>query len=159
MLDSVVAEYELPAEPSGDVRADLTALAHQQLGILRRHRWALSLVITRPTLGPNGLRFLDHFLAVLAPTELDGSAKLEAMALFSGFVCQFAEWEHGGVSPGQDRLQAQRELAEYLGRAALTGQYPHLAANLAGRAAPADLDQLFARSLRRILTAMLTPVN
>lgn len=157
MVDAVSGEYELPERPSGDVRADLRLLARQQLAILRRHPWAATVIVSRPSLGPNGLRFVEFFLAALAPAELEGASKLESMSLLNGFVCQFAEWERGGISPGQDREQAQRELVDYLTRSVLTGQYPHLAAAMGSSGAPADPDSVFERSLGRILTAMLAP--
>jgi AcrR family transcriptional regulator len=40
MLDAASGEYRLPPEPSGDVRADLARLAHEQLAIFRRHPWS-----------------------------------------------------------------------------------------------------------------------
>ncbi len=158
MLDAVVGEYEF-AEPSGQVRADLRELAHQQLAILRRHPWAVTVIITRPSLGPNGLRYTEHYLRVMTAVELGTTAKMEAMALLNGFVCQFAEYERGGASPGQDRAQAQRELVSYLTQAVTTGQYPYLAAAFAAGDAPADPESVFDRSLSRILTAMLTQPN
>ncbi|MFI0712341.1 hypothetical protein ACH4SK_17160 [Streptomyces inhibens] len=33
---------------------------------MRRHPWLPTLVITRPTLGPNGIDLLEHLLDVLA---------------------------------------------------------------------------------------------
>ena len=65
MLDAVVGEYELPASPSGDQRTDLQLLFRQQLEILRRHTWVPRLVVGRPSLGPNGLRYTEYFLACL----------------------------------------------------------------------------------------------
>ncbi|MDH6114309.1 AcrR family transcriptional regulator [Kitasatospora sp. MAP12-15] len=164
MVDAISGEYELPDAPSGDVRADLRGLAHQQLAILRRHPWAVTVIVSRPSLGPNGLRFVEYFLATMANSEVgsEGSgsgsgSKLEMMSLLNGFVCQFAEWERGGMSPGQDREQAQRELVDYLTQSVMTGQYPHLAQALASAGAPGDPDSLFERSLGRVLTAMLAP--
>ncbi|MDH6131195.1 AcrR family transcriptional regulator [Kitasatospora sp. MAA4] len=159
MVDAVTGEYRFPDRPSGDVRADLRELAHQQLAIMRRHPWAATVVVTRPSLGPNGLRFAEYYLAVMDPVPFDSGTKLEVMSLLNGFVCQFAEWERGGLSPGQDREQGQRELVEYMVQAVMTGQYPQLAAALSSGGAPADPDSVFERSLCRVLTAMLSPLD
>ncbi|WP_317620512.1 TetR/AcrR family transcriptional regulator [Streptomyces sp. CBMA156] len=154
MLDAVTGEYRLPAEPSGDVRADLAALAHQQLAILRRHPWLPTLVLARPGIGPNALRYTDHFLAVTAPTGLGGGARLEAMSLFNGFVCQFAQYEQTAAAGAK----WQAELVGYLGRAAASGAYPHLAQAFATAGPPGDPDQAFDRALGRIISAILAPL-
>jgi hypothetical protein len=36
--------------------------------------------------GPNGLRYLDYFLGLLADSGLDTGAKMEVIALISGFA-------------------------------------------------------------------------
>ncbi|MFI2608960.1 TetR/AcrR family transcriptional regulator [Kitasatospora sp. NPDC018619] len=153
MIDAAAAEYRLPAAPSGDVRADLADLAHQQLGIFRRHPWLPALVLARPGLGPNALRYTDHFLAATAPTGLGGGDRLEAMALFNGFVGQFAQFEQTAAAGAK----WQAELAGYLGRAAAGGAYPHLAAACATTGPPADPERAFERTLDRVISAILAP--
>ncbi|MFD4658103.1 TetR/AcrR family transcriptional regulator [Kitasatospora sp. NPDC058444] len=155
MLDAVAAEYRLPPEPSGDVRADLTGLAHQQLAVFRRHPWAPALVLARPGIGPNALRYTDHFLAVTAPTGLGGGVRMEAMALFNGFICQFAQYEQTAAAGAK----WQAEMVGYLGQAAASGQYPHLAHAFATAGPPADPDQAFDRTLNRVISAILAPAD
>ncbi|WP_316520135.1 TetR/AcrR family transcriptional regulator [Kitasatospora brasiliensis] len=155
MLDAASGEYRLPPEPSGDVRADLTALAHQQLAIFRRHPWLPALVVARPGIGPNALRYTDHFLAATAPTGLDGGARMEAMALFNGFICQFAQYEQTAAAGAK----WQAELAGYLGQAAAGGEYPHLAQAFATAGPPADPDTAFDRTLNRVISAILAPTS
>ncbi|GAA2142279.1 TetR/AcrR family transcriptional regulator C-terminal domain-containing protein [Kitasatospora kazusensis] len=155
MLDAVVGEYDLPAEPSGDPRDDLHLLLRQQLAALRRHTWVPRLVIGRPSLGPNGLRYTEYFLACLAGTDLSGAAKMEAMALLNGFLCQYAEWEHTTAAGG--RWQA--DLVVYLQRVVVSGEYPQLAQAMAGgpAAEPPAPDAVFDRTLHRLISAVLTP--
>ena len=158
MLDAVVGEYRLPDEPSGDPRADLTALAFQELATMRRHPWVAALVIARPSMGPNALRYTEFFLAALAGCDLDGSTKMELFALFNGFVCQFAEWERASAATAGS--QWQTDLITYLTGVITTGRYPHLAATLAdttSRSAPPDADTMFQRSLDRLITLILMP--
>ncbi|MFF2354721.1 TetR/AcrR family transcriptional regulator [Kitasatospora sp. NPDC058115] len=157
MLDAVAGEYDYTAlTPTGDCRADLRRLAREQLATLRRHPWVAGLVIARPGLGPNALRYTDHFLAVTEPSGLDGTARLEALALLNGFVCQYAQYERTAAAG----IKWQAELAGYLGRAAASGAYPHLTTAFA-TAAPtsADPDAAFDRSLDRVITAVLAPVT
>ncbi|MER5353110.1 TetR/AcrR family transcriptional regulator C-terminal domain-containing protein [Kitasatospora sp. NPDC002551] len=157
MLDAVAGEYDYTAlAPTGDCRTDLRRLAHEQLAALRRHPWVAGLVIARPGLGPNALRYTDHFLAVTEPSGLDGATRLEALALLNGFVCQYAQYERTAAAGAK----WQAELAGYLGRAAMSGQYPHLAAAFATTGGPpADPDAVFDRSLNRVITAALAPVD
>ncbi|MDH6124863.1 TetR/AcrR family transcriptional regulator C-terminal domain-containing protein [Kitasatospora sp. GP82] len=151
MIDQVAGEYDLPAGPSGDWRADLTALASMQLAVLRRHAWVPRLVATRPAIGPNGLRYTEFFLSAVAGTELSGAAKMEAMAQLNGFLCQFAEWERAatGSSP---RWMA--DMVTYLQGVAMSGRYPSLTQVLAEGSTPADPNAVFDRLLQRILTAL-----
>ncbi|MFD7451379.1 TetR/AcrR family transcriptional regulator [Kitasatospora sp. NPDC059827] len=153
MLDAATAEYRLPSEPSGDVRADLAGLAHEQLALLRRHPWLPALVLARPGIGPNALRYTDHFLAVTAPTGLPGGARMEAMALFNGFICQFAQYEQTAAAGAK----WQAEMVGYLTQAAMSGAYPHLAQAFATAGPPADPDQAFDRTLDRVIHAILAP--
>ncbi|KJS57214.1 TetR family transcriptional regulator [Streptomyces rubellomurinus subsp. indigoferus] len=153
MLDAAVAEYRFPAEPSGDVRADLADLAHQQLAIFRRHPWLPGLVLSRPGIGPNALRYTDHFLAVTAATGLPGGTRMEAMAMFNGFLCQFAQYEQTAAAGAK----WQAEMVGYLTQAAMSGQYPHLAQAFATAGRPADPARVFDRSLDRVILAVLTP--
>ncbi|MFE7191937.1 TetR/AcrR family transcriptional regulator [Kitasatospora sp. NPDC057541] len=156
MLDAVADEYDYTAlAPTGDCRTDLRRLAHEQLAVLRRHPWAPALVIARPGLGPNALRYTDHFLAVTEPSGLDGAARLEALALLNGFICQYAQYERTAAAGAK----WQAELAGYLGRAAASGQYPHLAAAFATAAPPSGgPDAAFDRTLDRVITAALAPL-
>lgn len=156
MVDQLAGEYELPDRPGTDWRAELTMLAQQLRAILARHRWAATVVAERPGLGPNGLRYTEYFLGALAGTTLGGAAKMEALSQLNGYVCQFSEWQHKSADSGAKWLA---DLVRYLTQVTATGAYPHLTAALAEQAAPADLDQVFDRSLQRLLTALVDPAT
>ncbi|WP_406094730.1 TetR/AcrR family transcriptional regulator C-terminal domain-containing protein [Kitasatospora purpeofusca] len=157
MLDAVAGEYDYSGlTPTGDSRADLRRLAHEQLATLRRHPWVPALVIARPGIGPNALRYTEHFLAVTEPSGLNGTARLEALALLNGFVCQYAQYERTAAAGAK----WQADLAGYLGRAAASGEFPHLAAAFANPGPPPESpDALFDRSLDRVITAALAPAG
>ncbi|OKJ03012.1 TetR/AcrR family transcriptional regulator [Kitasatospora sp. CB01950] len=152
MLDLLAGEYDLPEQPSGDWRADLTLLAHQLRAVLTRHTWATTLITHRPGLGPNGLRVTEYHLAALAETPLDGPAKMEAFAQLTGYVCQFTDWQQRSTATGHRWLT---DLVRYLQSVTATGQYPHLATALAQSAAPPAPDTTFERGLQRLLTALV----
>ncbi|MFI1383227.1 TetR/AcrR family transcriptional regulator C-terminal domain-containing protein [Embleya sp. NPDC020886] len=154
MLDAIVGEYRIPDRPSGDPRTDLALLGHEQLAVSRRHPWMVEILVKRPSFGPNALRVIEFFLAALAPTELTGPEKMEALSLLNGFVAQFAQWEQANAAPaGGETWQA--DLIGYLHGVATSGGYPHLAAAMAGGGAPVDPDVAFVRSLDRLLSVLL----
>ncbi|BAJ27203.1 MULTISPECIES: TetR/AcrR family transcriptional regulator [Kitasatospora] len=153
LVDLLAEEYDLPAEPSGDPRADLTMLARQLRGILTRHGWATTLITHRPSLGPNGLRVTEFHLATLAGTPLGGTAKMEAFSQLTGYVCQFTDWQQRSAQAGARWLT---DLVRYLQTATATGRYPNLTATLAESGAPPDPDAAFERGLQRLITALLT---
>jgi AcrR family transcriptional regulator len=162
MIDRVASEYELPDAPSGDARADLLDLARQGRALLHRHPWMVPAMTTVPSLGPNLLRHTDHVLAILKTTGLAPAEKFEAVALLSGSVRSFVEFElaqrlqeqRTGVS-AQQRNQAQMA---YLATVVAEGRYPNLTeAALESTAAGADLqagqnfDAMFERFIVRSL--------
>ncbi|GAA1237306.1 TetR/AcrR family transcriptional regulator C-terminal domain-containing protein [Kitasatospora nipponensis] len=157
MLDAVAGEYELPDAPCGDWRADLALLARQQLGILRRHGWAVTITRTRPSFGPNSLRYAEFFLGALATVELSGTRKMEALAMLSGYVCQFADWERATITAALDPQQWHRDLVGYLTGVATSGRFPHLAQALASGGEPLDPDRSFELFLDRLLTVLVQP--
>ena len=149
MTDSTGAEYVFSA-PSGDWLADLVDIGQQARAIMRRHPWLVTLVIARPTLGPNGLTLLEHVLDVLAPHPADGTSKLEAFAMLNAVTAVFVQNELVGGSAAQQRNAA------YLQHAATTGDHPRLAQLLAQAsptaAGPADR---YGDILARILAGLL----
>jgi AcrR family transcriptional regulator len=65
MLDAAGAEIPVPAEPTGDWRADLHTLAVLTRQMIKRHPWAATLAHTRAQTGPHQMRRLEFVLAVL----------------------------------------------------------------------------------------------
>jgi AcrR family transcriptional regulator len=161
MADQVYGEFSYHQPGSGHPAADLLKLAHQSRAIYHRHPWLLDVPATGNLPGPNAVSFIEHALAALAEVDMAGSAKLETIGLFSGAVRLFAQTEIGQQRAGQDTTQWQGTLGGYLLRTATGGQYPHLAAALAGQPArgdPAQHEPLFDRAMTRILTGLLPPV-
>lgn len=156
MLDAVAGEVELPDAPSGDPRADLKGFARQHLAAMRRHPWVPALLLTRTTIGPNSLRHVEYFLAVVADLDESGATKMELFATLNAGISLFAQWEaNQRASGGTERWQA--ELATYLGTAVAGGEFPHLAAAFAAGGSPdVDEDSLFERSIDRTVSLILS---
>jgi len=158
MTDATGAEYEL-GEPTGDWLADLVAVGEQARVILRRHPWLPGLAISRPVIGPNGVRVIEHVLAVLAGHPADLVTKMEAFALLNGITATSVLHEQAG---GPD-LQARN--VAYLSHVLASGEHPRLAALMSASPAsrqtasgdvidPADR---YPDILARLLTGLLGP--
>jgi AcrR family transcriptional regulator len=102
MLDAIEAEIEVP-EPSGDWRADLGAFAHRTRESLRRHRWAVDFIGTRPPSTPNDVRNLERLLALL-----DGLG-VEDVRLIFGIFMTVATFVIGAVIREAQEVHFQRE--------------------------------------------------
>jgi AcrR family transcriptional regulator len=156
MTDAMGGEYSLPP-PSEDWLADLVTIGEQSLAIMRRHPWLVTLAITRPVLGPNGVAVLEHYLAVLAAHPAGVTAKLEAFGMLNGITALFAQHEVAGGS------SLQRRNVAYLLHAASSGEHPRLGQLLpvaAASAEPArapDPADSYRDIITRILTGLLGP--
>lgn len=144
MVDRVAGRFPPPA-PAGDWRADLLALVRLQRAMMREHAWVATALPNRGLGGTNLLAYLESGLAALAPTDLAGAAKMEILALLTGFVASYVTHEQAA---GTDLAKRVEEI-----RAALaTGAYPRLAGVLAegGGSAP-DFDRIAARMINGLV--------
>ncbi|POX42752.1 regulator [Streptomyces sp. Ru73] len=155
MVDHVSGELTVTEPPSGDWRTDLKAIAHLQRAHMLRHPWLPAALSTRRTPGPNTLAFLEHALAVLRPTGLDGAAKLEVSAQLTAFVAGHVAHEiaQAAVSQSPDRAAAE---ARYLAAVAADGRHPELAEALASPGRPLAPEATFTRFLGRLVDGLDT---
>ena len=100
-----------------------------------RHPWLPAALTTRRIPGPHTLDFLEHALAALRPTRLDGAAKLEVFSQLTGFVAGHVAYEitQAAVADRPDRAAAE---ARYLAAVAADGHHPELAEALAAPGRP-----------------------
>ena len=87
MVDQVFAEMSVPE--GDDWRAGLRARAVAQRAVLRRHRWALSVIESRRSPGFANLRHHDATLGFLRRTGFDVHAAGHAYALLDAYVLGF----------------------------------------------------------------------
>jgi AcrR family transcriptional regulator len=135
MLESIEAEIEVP-EPSGDWRADLGAFAHRTRAGMKRHRWALEFLGSRPPAGPNDARNLERLLGMLAGLDLEPRVTMDIMATVATYVMGAVIREAQEVRGQRDQelaeanltaeeLQATRE--RYRTWFQASGRYPRIA--------------------------------
>ncbi|ALO07321.1 Transcriptional regulator, TetR family [Streptomyces venezuelae] len=162
MVDAVSGEYELPEEPSGDWRADMTAIAHQSRAIMYRHPWLPRVMTTAYGFSPNALRFLEWCLGCLTPLDAPAGLKMQLIAMVNGTVMATVANEQAiaerarGLPWSEAEEQAVR--GAYLVGQVASGRYPHLAGLLAeAPAAPVDPDEIFAMTIARLLDSFAPP--
>ena len=155
MVEQVSEQLELPAEPSGDWRADLRLLARQQRAMLHRHPWLITALSHRQPLGPATLAYLEFTLAALEPTGLDAGTRLEAVALLNGFVAILVRAELADTEAQADSAEAADEAAR-LRELLSTGRYPRFAEALSsGGDRGIDLAAHFDRLVDRMLDGLI----
>ncbi|MCZ0972598.1 TetR/AcrR family transcriptional regulator [Streptomyces albulus] len=109
MVDRVNGELPVTGALSGDWRTDLKTVAHHQRALMLRHPWLPAALSTHRSLGPHALAFLEHALAALRPTGLDGAAKLEVFSLLTGFVASHVSHELTRATTAQSPDRAAAE--------------------------------------------------
>ncbi|MEV1015288.1 TetR/AcrR family transcriptional regulator [Micromonospora sp. NPDC049801] len=145
MTDRVVGELRPYPPEQADWRDEMLLVARRQLGLFRAHPWLVD-VIQRPSgVGPESLAWFDNCIRILEPVRCAVSAKFEAIAVLTGVVSLFARSEAAAGSPGFAGVDL--------------GAYPHLVAALGRVGPPTPPTDLFERTLRSLLTGLLTPAS
>jgi hypothetical protein len=86
MVDAAIGANPLPAQPSGDWRADLTALAHAHRNTALRHSWLPRLAATRRSIGPHTLAATEFALAALDRLDLPIRTISTMLSFTHGFI-------------------------------------------------------------------------
>ncbi|PGH44573.1 TetR family transcriptional regulator [Micromonospora sp. WMMA1996] len=143
MVDRCVGELRPYPTDDGSWTDQFLLLARRQLALHRRHPWLPDALSRRAVPGPNTLAYFDACLRILAPVPAGVAAKFEAIAMVTGVVSLFARSAAATGTVTFDHV----DLADH----------PHLAAAFAAPSpAPPPGDDLFARTLRALLTGLLT---
>jgi hypothetical protein len=155
MIDHLAGEYSYPPVPPSDKRSAIADLARQARDIARRHPWLPGLLHRPAPPGPGGLRYLDYFLGLLADSGLDTGAKMEVVALISGFATMYGGMQAAlanaravGTTSADEQAAAQLQA---FARAASSGQYPNLAAALAVAGPARGEDEIFESCIMRLI--------
>jgi len=151
MTDQLAGEYAYPATPAPEPRAAIADLARQARDIAERHPWLAGLMQRPVPPGPNGLHYLDYFLGLLAGSRLGTGARLEVIAIISGFATMYGAMQ--AALPAQQAATAQHNAAQVqaLAQAAASGRYPNLAAALTAGGPPRSQDDIFASCIDRLI--------
>ena len=157
MIDMIAAEYRYPDPQNPDKRAAIADLARQGRAITRRHPWLPDAIRRPAVLGPNGLRYVDCFLGLLAGSGLDTTAKMEFVSLINGFAIMYGGTEATLASTGVSPDQHQAVQVAAMVSAATSEWYPNLAAALAvGEPSRVrDADEVYDSVVYRLIDGLL----
>ena len=154
MVDHLAAEYTYPSTPAPDPRSAIADLARQARDVARRHPWLGQLLHRPMPPGPSGLHYLDYFLGLLADSGVDAGAKLEIIAIISGFAAMYGAMQGASATQQDGTTMADEQAAaqvQALIRAAASGSYPNLAAALATAGPSRSQDDVFESCIQRLI--------
>jgi AcrR family transcriptional regulator len=126
MADAVLGEDDPPPR-TGDWRTDLAALAHRMRDRMLRHPWLATLSALRPSLGPNGLRWLEFTLATVDGRGLTPDDMIITTGTVTTFVLGSVVTELAERRTASSLAQWRAAQGAYGDSIISDGQYPILA--------------------------------
>lgn len=121
MVDRVFAEIEVPS--GGDWREAMRRRARSARAALLRHRWALGLMESRPTPGPQNLEHHDAVIGCLRTGGFSVPLTAHAYAVLDSYVYGFVHTELNLPFSTSEETQA---VASGIFDQLPPGRYPHL---------------------------------
>ncbi|MEE6258815.1 TetR/AcrR family transcriptional regulator [Plantactinospora sonchi] len=164
MVDAVVGEIDLPEQPGGDWRADLSLMAHQTRAVGLRHPWQATLA-RRPTLGPHSLRVYDFAMRALDGFGLHIDEITSLCGMVGDYVASAVRDEIGWLDQarrtGMDRAQWMGEyVGPYVRHVVESGRYPMFnRAIREGRVAHLSPDARFQYGLDHVLNGIAAALS
>jgi AcrR family transcriptional regulator len=147
MVEIVFGEIELPAADV-DWKTALRRRALSTREALNRNPWAVGLMESRATPGPNSLRLHDAVLGVLRRAGFSVEDTIQAYSVQDAYIYGFALQERSlpfetaeeaaAVAAAQSLEYAELEAERHLGD--LADRFPHLAEVVAGHVATVGYD-------------------
>jgi AcrR family transcriptional regulator len=125
IVELVVSEFAVPSA-GGDWKAEIRQAAISAHDVLLRHRWAASLILSGPPVGPARIRHMDAILGTLRGAGLSAEMTDHAYHALDSHIMGFTLWEVG-ITTGMARQPGSvASFLEDLDRAA----FPHLAEHI-----------------------------
>ncbi len=142
MVDTVSGEYALdPSSKEHGIR--LLDLARQARAIMHRHPWLAPLLLTRPSMGPNALQYLEHALSAVELVDMPGPVKLQTVAMMTAITSAFVQNELSSTNNSELNRAGADARHQYLSELMLSGDYPLLSAAFTGEHEPEHPDDMF----------------
>ncbi|WP_371572319.1 TetR/AcrR family transcriptional regulator C-terminal domain-containing protein [Streptomyces sp. NBC_01314] len=163
MMDTVIAEYPLPAGPPEGWREAIELAARQLWDLFRRHPWfAPALSVTRPQMITSALPYSEWMLATLHAHGLDlqsaFTAHLMLLNYARGVAVHLESEQEAEAHSGLDSEEWMDTQEPALLAILATGRFPALS-RLATAGYDLDLDALFEFGLQRLLDGLASLLN
>jgi len=155
IVELVVSTIETPVDER-DWRKAMRQRATSAREVLTRHSWAIGLLETRRSMGPNQLRYVDTILGTLRSAGFSVEDAAHAFWLLDSYVYGHVVQETSMSGAAATEAGSQGSAADET----LGTEYPHLA-EVAAHAAgsPFSFDGEFEHGLELILTALETAAD
>jgi len=162
MMDAVLREARLPADPPSGWRPRLEVAARSLWAAFRRHPWlAPALSLTRPQAVAGGLAYTEWVLAALSDAGLTTAVAFDVHLTLFTFVRGVAvNLETEAAEAAASGLTSEEWVATHEHRLrAITsgGGFPHFE-RLVAQDYDLDLDRLFERGLRYLLNGLAADI-
>ncbi|HWN21931.1 MAG TPA: TetR/AcrR family transcriptional regulator [Gaiellaceae bacterium] len=147
MIDIVFGEIE-PPTTDVDWRTAMRRRALSTREALNRHRWAVGLMESRKTPGPNSLRLHDAVLGCLREAGFSIEMTIQAYSVQDAYIYGFALQERSvpfetaeeSAAVAEEQYREYAELAEERQLGQLADEFPYLAEVVAGHVAEVGYD-------------------
>ncbi|GAA1686995.1 TetR/AcrR family transcriptional regulator C-terminal domain-containing protein [Fodinicola feengrottensis] len=163
MFDEVQGEQQLPAEPTGDWRADLKALALQGRMVALRHRWLPDLFVARPSVGPKSLWLMNFGLSAMDSLGLDIDTVMGLVGTVNAFVRGFVQAELAETEAvrrtGLTEEEWHAAMGPYMQQVLESGRYPALARVVRDSDDHPDLDKAFQAGVDLVLDGVTLAIE
>ncbi|HVX66861.1 MAG TPA: TetR/AcrR family transcriptional regulator [Bryobacteraceae bacterium] len=153
LLDAAMGEIEVPEKPSGDWRANLYNIANRTRECLKRHPWLLTLLHTRPALGPKRLAQFEASLAAVQELGLDIKTMHRMVVFLYIYVLGFVSMELSEAEALR-RQEFNKLPLPYMDRLFATGAFPNFARLVGDGKHPPSADAFFEDGLQFVLEGM-----
>ncbi|ANP51398.1 AcrR family transcriptional regulator [Streptomyces griseochromogenes] len=163
MMDTVIAEHPLPADPPAGWREAIELAARQLWDLFRRHPWlAPALSVTRPQMITSALPYSEWMLGTLHAHGLDlhsaFTAHLMLLNYARGIAVNLEAEREAEAHSGLDSEEWMDTQEPALLAILATGRFPALS-RLATTGYDFDLDAVFEFGLQRLLDGLAPLVN
>jgi hypothetical protein len=153
LLDAVMGEITVPEQPPADWRASLRGIAMRTRACLKRHPWLLSLLHTRPALGPKRFAQFEASLAAVEGLGLDIKTMHRMVVFLYVYVLGFVSMELSEAEAVR-RAEFGKLPLPYMDRLFATGEFPNFARLVKDGKEPPSADAFFEDGLRLVLEGM-----
>lgn len=156
IVDTVSGEYDLdPSDEPPPIQ--LLALARQGRAIMHRHPWLAPLLLTRPSMGPNTLRYLERALSAMEPVDMPGPDKMQTVAMMTAITSAYVQNELASAANNGTALDGENVRLKYLSKVIQSGNYPLFAGALTGQHHPGSPDEIFTTVITNYLAGAGLP--